>query len=98
MKKYLSLLTIIVLTICLVGYVFDRISPASTVYAGSETHPVMSSAGPSETEAVPITRSVQPVVFIATGLVCVLFGILAVYPLLIEDPAQLLREANRSEK
>ncbi len=82
----------VVLTLGLVGFAFTQIVPAGTVHAADETHPALSSAGPSDKEAVPLTHSAQPVVFVVTGLVCVLFGIAAISPLLIDDPAQSSQE------
>ncbi len=85
MKKSLTLLVIVVLTICLVGLAVERIVPASMVQAAGESDPALRSAGPAEKEAVPVTRA-QPVVFVVIGLVCVVFGIIAVSPLLVDDP------------
>ncbi len=88
MKKSWKLIAIVVLTICMVGYAFDRIVPANIVNASSETHREFNSAGPSEKEVLIHTSSEQPVVFIVTGLVCALFGTIAVAPLLLEKPTQ----------
>ncbi len=98
MKKTLSFLVITVLTICLVSFAFDHIVPASPVHAAIETQPISSSADPAQTQVLRPGPSTEPVVFIITGLVCGLFGILAVSPLLIDDPLQALRDANRAEK
>lgn len=87
----------VVLTLCLVGFAFAQIVSASPVHAASEPHPALSSTGPAEKEAVPLTHSTQPVVFVVTGLVCVLFGMITLSPLLIDDPVQVLHEANRAE-
>ena len=88
MKKNLSLLTAIVLTLFLVSLVSELNVPADAAPAASKTRPVLSSAGPSEEDATPPARPAQPVVFIVTGLVCALFGISAVSPLLVGDPAR----------
>ena len=98
MKKKLSYLAIVLLTVCLVGFAFDRIVPAGSVHAANETSPVLSSAGTAETEAVPRAPSAQPVVLVVTGLVGALFGVIAVSPLVIGDPVRVLQEANRGEQ
>jgi hypothetical protein len=86
MKKNLGLLALFVLAACLMDFAFDRILPAAPVaHAASDAHPVLSSAGPTGAPAVPLPLSAQPVAFVVTGLVCVLFGILAVAPLLLND-------------
>jgi len=97
MKKTLSYLTIVVLAIFLVGFAFDRIVPANTAHAASEIQPALSNASPSEKEAVPPSHLAQPVVFVVIGLVCVLFGILAISPLLLDEPSQLLQKAVQAE-
>lgn len=87
MKKNLSLLALVLLLVCLVGFVFNQIVPNRALHAAGEMHPVTSSAGPFEKESVPLTRSAQPIVSVVMGLICVLFGILAAVPLLVDDPA-----------
>lgn len=98
MKKNLSILASVVLIICLVSFAFDQIVSASTVHAASETHSIMRSAGSAEEEAAPLSRSPQLVVFVPVGVVFILFGIIAISPLLIGDPTKVLHEANRAEK
>ncbi len=85
MKKNITLLAVLVLTICVVGVAVERFIPASPVKAASENHPALSSAGPAEKDAVPVKHA-QPVVFVVTGLACLVFGLIAVAPLLVEDP------------
>jgi len=87
MKKILSLLTLLGLSICLLGISLDRIVPASTVNAAPLSPPVSVSAGSSEQQAVSLRLSAQPVAFALTGLECLLFGVIAISPLLIDDPA-----------
>ncbi len=98
MKKKWSYLFIILLAIFLVGFALDHITPASPVHAAGVPTPSLRGAGPSETEkeSVSPAGSAQPVVFVVTGLVFVLFGVIALSPLLIEDPAQVLKEANQA--
>ena len=85
--KNLGLLAIVMLTICLMSYALDRIAPASIVHAAGETQPSISQARPAERAAsIPLIPSTQPVVSIVIGLVCLLFGLIAVSPLLITDP------------
>jgi hypothetical protein len=88
MKKYLGYLVLVLLTL----YVAGRIVPASAVHAANETQLVASSTSPSEKEAAPNKGSAQPVVFIVTGCVCVLFGIVAVSPLLIFSGDKIANE------
>lgn len=71
---------------------------ASTVHAASETHTVVSSADNSEEEAVSPPPSTQPVVIVITVLVFVLFGIIAIFPLLFDDPVKVYQEANQGKK
>jgi len=87
MKKNLSYLAIILLTVCLVGFTSDQIVPKSTVHVTGEAQPVLSSRGLSPKEALPLTLSAHPVAFVVIGLIGVLVGLLAVAPLLIDDPA-----------
>ncbi len=85
MKKNSTLLVIVVLTICLLGFAVERFIPASTAQAASEAHAALRSAVPAEKDAVPV-KPAQPVVFVVTGLVCAIFGLIAVSPLLVEAP------------
>ncbi len=98
MKKNVRYLAIIVLAIILVGFALDRLAPASSVHAAGFPTPALNSTGPSETEkgALPPAGATQPVVIVVTSLVFVLFGVIALSPLLIEDPAQVLKEANQT--
>ena len=98
MKKKLSFLAIIVLTLCLVGFAVDRIIPASTVHAAGETQVGLSSAGPVEKGDAAVTRPAQPIVWVVIGLVCAIIGIIAVSPLVIGEPGRVLRETGRAEK
>ncbi len=84
MKKNLPLLVIVVLTVCLVSFAVERFIPASRVQAASEAHPALHSAGSAEKDAAPVKHA-QPVVFVVTGLVCVVFGLISVAPLLLDD-------------
>jgi hypothetical protein len=77
MKKNLRFIIIIVLTMFLVGFVYDRIAAPTVGQAASETSPA------AETGVVPLTRSEHPVVFAVIALVGVLFGAIAIFPLLI---------------
>lgn len=95
MKGNLSLFAIVFLTICLVGFAIGWITPTPAVHAANHTHPVMNISSPSEKEAMPHTLSAQPVAFVLIGLACVLLGMMAVSPLLIDDPV-LRREAGIS--
>jgi hypothetical protein len=88
MKKKLSLLFIVIFTLCLVGFALDRLAPASPASAASEAHPVPNSAAPAPAEAAPSAPAAQPVIYVVGGLVCALFGIIAVSPLLMGDPAR----------
>jgi hypothetical protein len=88
-KRRLRLLAMVVLTIGLLSFAVDRIVPASRVAnAASETNAAWSDAGSPETEAVPLTSLAQPVVIVVTGLVCLLFGVLAISPLLLDGSAR----------
>jgi len=86
MKKNLSIIVLVILAVCLVGFAIDRFVPASPVSAASEAQPAASSASHANIGAVPPAPTAQPVIFVVAGLVCVLFGILAVSPLLTGDP------------
>ncbi len=84
MKKNLTVLVLVILALCLVGFAIERALPANIVSAASETHLASINAGPAEKEAVPPARStVQPVIYVVAGIVCVLFGALAVAPLFL---------------
>ena len=98
MKKNMTFLVIVVLSICLVGLAAERIAPVHTVHAASENHLVMNSASQSINGTAPRPHAIPPIVFIAAGLVCALFGIVAVSPLLIDDPDKLLHEAGCDTK
>ena len=86
MKKNLSLLFIVLLAVCLIGFTLDRIVPAKALQVVSETHSVSGSAGFSDKKAVLLTRSAQPVEIIPIGLVCALVAMMTVAPLLIDEP------------
>lgn len=98
MKRNLGLLASIVLIICLISLAFDQIVSSSTVHAASETRMVYNSSGSFEEEADTSSRSPQPVDFVAAGVVFVLFGVIAVFPLLVGDPAKVSQEINQAEK
>jgi len=90
-RRKLRLLAIVALTIGLLSFAVDRIVPASLVVsAASETHVALSDAGSPQKEAVPLTRLAQPVAIVVTGLVCLLFGVLAISPLLLDGSARPL--------
>ena len=94
MKKILSSIAIVMLIICMFGFVFVRLIPSTTVEAAAGTHLSASIAGP-ENQTAAISFSPTPVVFVLAGLACALFAIMALSPLLIDDPA-LRREAGIS--
>ncbi len=85
MKKIWLLLPIIILTLCLVGFAIDRLEPASPVSAANEVQPVSMDTSLGKPEAAQRASTVQPVVFVAAGLVCSLFGVLAIAPLFLKD-------------
>jgi len=97
MKKILSYLAIFVVSIFLMGLAFEWIVPASMAHAASETQPRLSNASSSEKDVVPPAHPAQPAVFVVTVLVCILFGIIAISPLLFDDPTRLLRETDQDE-
>lgn len=88
MKKTVRLIAAAVLTLCLVGFALDRVLPTNAVHAASQSAPALASANPVDKQPVPLTKSTQPEALIV-GLVCVLFGIAAISPLLIDRPATL---------
>ncbi len=85
MKKNLLLLTSFILTLCVVGFAIYQLAPASPVSAASEVHTAAFSATPVEKVSTPAAPAAQPVIYLVTGLVCALFGILAVAPLFLGD-------------
>ena len=85
MKKNLTLLFIVLLTLCLVSFVFDRILPATAVSAASDPSSEWAVTGPAETEPAPPASSTPPVVYVIIGLVVVLFATVAISPLLLGD-------------
>lgn len=97
MKKNLVLLAIVLLSGLLVGFALDRTLLAGTVRAAGEIYPVISSATSPQPAAAAQPSAVRPAVIAAVGLVCALFGMMAVFPLWIGDPAQPWREAMREE-
>ncbi len=86
MKKNLSILVLVILALCLVGFAASRLAPASPVSAASESHLVSSSVSPAENVSATPTLAAQPVVYLVTGIVCTLFGVLAIAPLILGDP------------
>ncbi len=102
MKKKLGWLAVVLLTLCLVSFALERIAPASPVQADRTVQPDLGETSAMVEESVPLTGSAaagpEPAVSIATGLVCVLFAILAFSPLLIDDPALKLPEANPAQE
>jgi hypothetical protein len=88
MKKNLSTLIIVMIAICLVSYSIGLNHTSSTVLAASETYPVLKSTSHTESEALSLPQSAQLAVIVVVGLVCGLFGILAVSPLLIDKAAR----------
>lgn len=85
MKNKLSFLTIIIIITCMAGFAFDKFIPTSTVHASNLSHPAVSSAAPVEKETVPSGSASNPVISVVVGFVCVVFGVVAVAPLLVED-------------
>lgn len=94
MKKILSSIVIVVLMTCVFGFVFERIIPGTAVQAAAGTLSSASSTVP-EKHSAALSLSTTPVAFVLAGLALALFVILAVSPLLIDDPA-LRREAGIS--
>lgn len=92
MKEIFRFLTLVVLSVCMVGFALDQLTSTSTAYAVGEACPELSSARPSEKEILSITGSLHPVILIAAGCACILSGIIAILPLLIDDPV-LRKEA-----
>ncbi len=93
-KNGLFLLTVL-LAIFLANFAFYRIAPVHTVHAGGETIRIALSAGPTGAEEKPSSsRPAQTVVFLGAGLVCVLFSVLAVSPLLLDDPLSTQQEVD----
>jgi hypothetical protein len=81
-KRNLVLLVTAVLAIC-------QTSSAGVSAAGDSSR-ALSSVAP-----LPLAPPTQPIVLVVTGLMCAFFILIAVSPLLIEEPAQSLPEANR---
>jgi hypothetical protein len=95
-KKKLSVLVLAVLTVGLLSLAFAPILPVSA--ANQPAHDVQTavvSVAPSQPPAVLAARIAQPLAAAAGAVVFVLFGILAVSPLLLGNSAQALEEANR---
>ena len=90
-KKIFCLLVIVVLAMCLIG----GIVPPAAVFAAGDSAAALNYPELSETEAVPLTWTTQPVVFVVTGLVCALCAMIAVSPLLIDELPKSLPEVNR---
>ncbi len=85
-KNLIFIVAIVILTLGLVGFAFERLAPASPASAASETLQVSNSAIPAEIASAPVEPLAQPVICVVTGIVGVLFGILAVAPLILNDP------------
>ncbi len=85
-KQSILIIAILILTLCLVGFAASRLAPASPVSAASESHLVSSSVSPAENVSATPTLAAQPVVYLVTGIVCTLFGVLAIAPLILGDP------------
>jgi hypothetical protein len=83
MKRTLYFLTLILL-IGLLSFAFDQLIPAGQAHAASLTQPVLNNAVPIQKEMISLNSPVNPIVFLAIGLVCVIFGAVAVSPLLAE--------------
>lgn len=100
MKKNTGFLIVITLAVFLAGFAFDQLGPIIPVHALSESGLASSSMAPMEAaqETAPPAGSLQPAVFVIIGLAGVLFGILAFSPLFVEDPMQILRDANRRDE
>lgn len=88
MKKNLRFLAIMVLVIFAAGLALEPVIPAHPVQAAAEQPMQPAVINPSEKEAAPVAPSTHPVIPVVTGIVCVLFGVIAVIPLLIDDPAR----------
>ena len=84
MKKVLSLLVLVLLSACLMGFAFDRLGPGAHP-AASASHPIQNDASPAQTTEVPLAPAVQLAAFVVAGLACVLFCVLAVAPLVLND-------------
>jgi hypothetical protein len=87
MKKNFSYLAFILLTICLMGFVFGRTIPTSVLHTASEPHPVLGSANLTVNETVPLALSAQPAAVVIIALISVLVALMATVPLLLDDPA-----------
>jgi hypothetical protein len=86
MKKTLSLLVIVVLAACLMSFAFGRMTPA--IHFISDTQRIVSGPGLAAPPAMPSAFLAQPVAVVVTGLVCGLFGLLALAPLLLNEPGR----------
>ncbi len=84
MKKTIYTLVILVFTVGLVGFAFDRMMPASVAQAISEYQPAMEAVEAPEKEVGMVQHPVGLAVFVAIGLVCMVFGAAAVSPLIGE--------------
>ena len=82
MKNALGLLVLVVLAAGLMGFAFDRNGPGTQ--AGKAG---LSSDAAAQAPAV-IVAAAQPVAYVVTGLAFVLFGVLAVGPLVLNDSAR----------
>jgi hypothetical protein len=82
MKKSMSLLALVLLSVCLMGFAFGRVGPGAQAAQAVLGSPV------AQTPMVPAAVAVQQVALVVTALACVLFGLLAVAPLLLSEPAR----------
>ncbi len=90
MTGKLGYLTMILLAIGLAAFAFDRIVPLTTAQAREALR--LEAAGPEEArleEGQAHSPSPSPVILVATGLLAILIGLLAFFPLLVDDPALL---------
>jgi len=91
MKKNLILLPLVIFAVCLTGFALDRVVPASRMHAMGESLPVLRDAVLLVKQSVLIP-ALQTIVIVIAGLECLLFGMIALIPLLVDDPT-LRREA-----
>ncbi len=88
-KKQLFLVTVF-LAVFWVCFAMNGFVPVHAVQAGGEIVQTGFSAGPLEQKEKPASQPAQTVVFVGAGLVCILFGVLTVSPLLLADPLAAL--------
>jgi hypothetical protein len=87
MKKEMSFSVVVVLAICLVYFAFFRVLPESC-----EISTQTGSLAACEDDSAS-----QPVLFVPAGLVCAVFSVMAISPLLVDDPIHSIKEVKRVE-